>query len=214
MRTLAAFALLAALAKGQHFRPQVPKTWDESALKDWATPLAGLNARPTHMTARSVHPFLRLQPAISNGLDCSDPCCPVLFPGALRPHSLRPFPPRVVLGWHPAVLVGHWSGSHHRPKRAVASIRGIVNQIARMQYLVAGTPTSFLMDTQLLGDSRLHRPERGAARRAEHDADCLRFSPTTIATGTVSAAAFMSTPRYLEPRREPRGPRGYGRNKD
>jgi len=36
-------------------RPDIPRTWDEAALKDWATPLASLNARPTHMTAAQYY---------------------------------------------------------------------------------------------------------------------------------------------------------------
>lgn len=31
-------------------RPVIPKVWDEAALKDWATPVATLNARPTHIS--------------------------------------------------------------------------------------------------------------------------------------------------------------------
>ena len=34
------------------YRPAIPKTWDEAALADWATPLAGLNVRPTHMSSK------------------------------------------------------------------------------------------------------------------------------------------------------------------
>lgn len=30
--------------------PEIPRVWDEAALAEWATPLAGLNARPTHMS--------------------------------------------------------------------------------------------------------------------------------------------------------------------
>ena len=30
----------------------IPKTWDETALADWATPLVGLNARPTHVSSK------------------------------------------------------------------------------------------------------------------------------------------------------------------
>ena len=41
--------------RAQPFRPQVPKVWDEAALKDWATPLAGLNLRPTHMTEKEYY---------------------------------------------------------------------------------------------------------------------------------------------------------------
>src|SRR5262245_61648536 len=29
----------------------IPKVWDETALADWATPVAGLNVRPTNMSA-------------------------------------------------------------------------------------------------------------------------------------------------------------------
>ena len=32
------------------FEPKIPKTWDETALEIWATPLAGLNARPGHFS--------------------------------------------------------------------------------------------------------------------------------------------------------------------
>jgi hypothetical protein len=34
---------------------QIPKTWDEAALAEWATPLAGLNQRPTHMSAKEYY---------------------------------------------------------------------------------------------------------------------------------------------------------------
>ena len=35
--------------------PTIPKTWDETALADWATPIAGLNLRPTNMSARDYY---------------------------------------------------------------------------------------------------------------------------------------------------------------
>ena len=35
--------------------PNVHKTWDETALADWARPVAGLNVRPTHITAREFY---------------------------------------------------------------------------------------------------------------------------------------------------------------
>jgi hypothetical protein len=31
---------------------RIPKAWDETALADWATPIAGLNVRPTNISAR------------------------------------------------------------------------------------------------------------------------------------------------------------------
>jgi hypothetical protein len=37
------------------WRPQIPRVWDEAALADWATPLAGLNVRPAHMSAREYY---------------------------------------------------------------------------------------------------------------------------------------------------------------
>jgi len=37
------------------FRPEIPNTWDEKALADWATPVAGLNVRPTHISAKEYY---------------------------------------------------------------------------------------------------------------------------------------------------------------
>ena len=37
------------------FRPEIPKVWEESALVDWATPVAGLNVRPTHMAESAYY---------------------------------------------------------------------------------------------------------------------------------------------------------------
>ena len=37
------------------FRPNIPKVWDESALIDWATPVAGLNVRPTHVSQKDYY---------------------------------------------------------------------------------------------------------------------------------------------------------------
>jgi mono/diheme cytochrome c family protein len=35
--------------------PEIPRVWDEAALSEWATPLAGLNVRPTHMTPAAYY---------------------------------------------------------------------------------------------------------------------------------------------------------------
>jgi len=35
--------------------PKIPKAWDETALVDWATPIAGLNVRPTMMSAKDYY---------------------------------------------------------------------------------------------------------------------------------------------------------------
>lgn len=37
------------------FRPEIPRVWDDAALAEWATPLAGLNARPTHMSSADYY---------------------------------------------------------------------------------------------------------------------------------------------------------------
>ena len=38
-----------------HARPEVPRVWDEAALADWATPIAGLNVRPTNLPAKEYY---------------------------------------------------------------------------------------------------------------------------------------------------------------
>jgi mono/diheme cytochrome c family protein len=52
-RRMRAWILLVAvvpLLAQEPFDPEIPRTWDEAALEDWATPLAGLNARPGHFS--------------------------------------------------------------------------------------------------------------------------------------------------------------------
>jgi hypothetical protein len=50
---IALFALWSATTLGSlSIWAQVPKTWDEAALAEWATPVAGLNVRPTHISAK------------------------------------------------------------------------------------------------------------------------------------------------------------------
>ncbi|HEY9183036.1 MAG TPA: hypothetical protein VIQ99_07535, partial [Gammaproteobacteria bacterium] len=48
-------ALVLALSLTRPWTPKVPRVWDEKALETWATPLAGLNARPTHMSAAEYY---------------------------------------------------------------------------------------------------------------------------------------------------------------
>lgn len=38
----------------KHWTPDIPKVWDEAALADWATPVAGLNVRPTHISVQKT----------------------------------------------------------------------------------------------------------------------------------------------------------------
>jgi hypothetical protein len=39
----------------KHWKPSIPKVWDEAALADWATPVAGLNVRPSHMSSKEYY---------------------------------------------------------------------------------------------------------------------------------------------------------------
>ncbi|MDX2181426.1 MAG: hypothetical protein SFV18_17660 [Bryobacteraceae bacterium] len=67
--------LAASIATGQPsskpFRAEIPKVWDERALRDWATPLAGLNARPSHLSAKEYYALrpddLRTYPVYAPG---------------------------------------------------------------------------------------------------------------------------------------------------
>jgi hypothetical protein len=47
--------LIAALAGSKSSATEIPKTWDEAALADWALPFAGLNQRPTHISAKECY---------------------------------------------------------------------------------------------------------------------------------------------------------------
>ena len=46
-----------AQTSGKYGAREIPKVWDEAALADWATPVAGLNARPTHISAKEYYSF-------------------------------------------------------------------------------------------------------------------------------------------------------------
>jgi mono/diheme cytochrome c family protein len=53
---LAVAALAGAAAQGApEWTPEIPRVWDEAALADWATPVAGLNVRPRHLTAAEYY---------------------------------------------------------------------------------------------------------------------------------------------------------------
>jgi hypothetical protein len=76
MRRFAICSLLAAVslsAQSQEKRwgPVIPKVWDEKALREWATPIAGLNLRPSHITPAEYDSFaaedLRTYPVYAPG---------------------------------------------------------------------------------------------------------------------------------------------------
>jgi mono/diheme cytochrome c family protein len=53
------------------YHPDIPKTWDETALANWPTPLAGLNQRPTHISSKEYYSLpvdnLRTYPVYAPG---------------------------------------------------------------------------------------------------------------------------------------------------
>lgn len=53
--TLLGCLLSATRADSQRWKPDIPRTWDDAALADWATPVAGLNVRPTHISTREYY---------------------------------------------------------------------------------------------------------------------------------------------------------------
>jgi len=46
-----------------HAKPEIPKVWDDAALAEWATPIAGLNVRPTNMSAKDYYSMARRESA-------------------------------------------------------------------------------------------------------------------------------------------------------
>ena len=47
--------LVSVHAGTNQWTPQIPKTWDEAAIAEWATPVAGLNVRPRHISAAEYY---------------------------------------------------------------------------------------------------------------------------------------------------------------
>jgi hypothetical protein len=52
---LLVFELAPAAKHVKRWSPDIPRVWDDAALADWLTPLAGLNLRPTHMSAKEYY---------------------------------------------------------------------------------------------------------------------------------------------------------------
>jgi hypothetical protein len=53
MLVLTIFCAIASIASAQ--TRQIPRTWDEKALVNWATPVAGLNVRPHHLSEKEYY---------------------------------------------------------------------------------------------------------------------------------------------------------------
>jgi hypothetical protein len=58
-RVLACAVLGSWVASGaddsKRWVPEIPKVWDEAALAEWVTPVAGLNIRPTHISSKEYY---------------------------------------------------------------------------------------------------------------------------------------------------------------
>jgi mono/diheme cytochrome c family protein len=58
-RLIPGLVLTASLLLGQekpaHPRGEIPRVWDEKAIEDWTTPVAGLNVRPGHFSAAEYY---------------------------------------------------------------------------------------------------------------------------------------------------------------
>jgi len=54
MKTVCLTAAALAIV-GSAVAQQPPKAWDEAALADWATPVAGLNVRPGHLAEKEYY---------------------------------------------------------------------------------------------------------------------------------------------------------------
>src|SRR5215472_3822741 len=57
MRINWAVAFLSISAAASVSAQEVPRTWSEGALGDWATPVAGLNVRPGHLSEKDYYAF-------------------------------------------------------------------------------------------------------------------------------------------------------------
>ena len=70
-RLLISLMLVGSVWAQSDFRPDIPKTWDDAALADWATPVAGLNQRPVHMSSKEYYSLtvenLRTYPVYAPG---------------------------------------------------------------------------------------------------------------------------------------------------
>jgi len=69
--TFAVWLIVSPLWAQSGFKPDIPKVWDDAALSDWATPIAGLNLRPKHISAKEYYSLpednLRTYPVYAPG---------------------------------------------------------------------------------------------------------------------------------------------------
>jgi cytochrome c2 len=69
-------AIASAVYGQSTFQPEIPRVWDDAALADWATPVAGLNVRPKHISESEYYRLkvenLRTYPVYAPGREPED----------------------------------------------------------------------------------------------------------------------------------------------
>src|SRR6476661_1944364 len=50
-----AMIIQSVASEAQRWTPDIPRVWDDAALADWVTPVAGLNVRPTHVSEKAYY---------------------------------------------------------------------------------------------------------------------------------------------------------------
>ena len=137
------------------FKPTIPKTWDEAELTDWVTPVAGLNVRPTHISAKEYYaaPVENLR------------TYPVYFPGR-EPEgyweSLRRIGPKPLI----------------EPEKLKDEADWI--EAGRRVFEEAATPQLYTFDPKLIAQvrSREFMEQQGATPFPDGVLDLLRWVPT------------------------------------
>jgi hypothetical protein len=137
------------------FTPAIPKTWDEVALSDWATPVAGLNMRPTHISAKEYYslPVENLR------------TYPVYFPGR-EPEGYWDMLQRV--GPQPLI----------EPEKLKTEAEWI--DAGRRVFEEAATPQLYTFDPKLIAQARSREfmEQQGATPFPDGALDALRWAPT------------------------------------
>jgi hypothetical protein len=135
--------------------PEIPETWDEAAFAEWATPVAGLNLRPTHISAKEYYslPAENLR------------TYPVYFPGR-EPDGYWEMLQRV--GLQPLI----------EPEKLKTEAEWI--EAGRRVFEQAVTPQLRTLDPQLIAQARSREfmERQGATPFADGTLDLLRWEPT------------------------------------
>ena len=150
------------------FTPTIPKTWDDAALADWASPVAGLNVRPTHISAEEYYaaPVENLR------------TYPVYFPGR-EPEGYWEMLQRI----GPKPLI--------EPEKLKDEADWI--EAGRRVFEEAATPQLYTFDPKLIAQARSREfmEQQGATPFPDGTLDALRWAPTKqgVALSILSCGA-------------------------